>query len=86
MSLFFEGEKLKYISGAKNDGGVPRPSGGFLVKKDWPKSVMRMFPSEFRLMFEKLTAWTTFLGACGEYEPSDSFSEAVLTGPRCSYI
>jgi len=34
MSLFSEGGKPKHISGAKNDGGVPKPSGGFLAKND----------------------------------------------------
>lgn len=33
ISLFFEG-KPKHISGARNDRGVPKPFGGFLVKKD----------------------------------------------------
>jgi hypothetical protein len=28
MSLFSEGGKPKHISGAKNDAGVPKPSGG----------------------------------------------------------
>jgi len=47
---------------------------------------MRKFPSELRSILEKLSAWTTRLGACGEYERSNSFSEAVLGDPRCSYI
>jgi hypothetical protein len=34
MSLFFEGGKPKNISVAKNDGIVPKSSGGFLAKKD----------------------------------------------------